>query len=332
MSQAFDWSQNMRTALFPAALSSVFLSLVVDAPATAQINQLEIRVPKVEAGEVEIEYLGDYHFQRPRRRFIEEPPGSGALIFDDNEFNRQRHTFGIGYGLTNWLSLQVAVEAEQARFEDAETTAKANAFGELKLTEIQLEGTIVLVPAGKHGFSIAALIEHNIALERGEAHQLFLGTAVQYALGPWSATANLYAVKNIGGREERDGMLIRDERWNFQYAAQVKYKVSDSFALALEAFGVVERLGNSGTKSQERDLFGDFDRHLLGPVFYYRWGADDDRAAKKTGKGPRVRNADADDKNGDKDGPSYTLGAGVLFGLNENTSDVVLKWTLGVEF
>ena len=26
------------------------------------------------------------------------------------------------------------------------------------------------------------------------------------------------------------------------------------------------------------------------------------------------------------------MGAGVLFGLTENTADVVLKWTLGVEF
>jgi len=297
------------------------------APAHAQ---LEIRQPKVEAGEVELEYLGDYHFQRPRRRSIEASPG--AFVFDDNEFNRQRHTLEMGYGLTSWLGLRFAVEAEQARFEDPETLARANAFGELKVTEIQVEGTIVLVPAGKHGFAAAALIEHNIALERGEAHQLFLGTALQYARGPWSATANLYVVKNIGGREERDGALIKDERWDFQYAAQLKHKVNDSFAVALEAFGVVERLGNSGTKSDERVLLGDFDRHLLGPVLYYSWGADDDRAAKKSGKGLRVRNADADDKNGDKDGPRYSLGAGILFGLNDNTSDVVLKWTLGVEF
>ena len=297
--------QNMRIAVLRAAVSSIFLAVLAGAPARAQLNQLEIRQPKVEAGEVEVEYLGDYHFQRPRRRFIEESPGT--FVFDDNEFNRQRHSLGIGYGLTSWLGLQVAIEAEQARFEDPESVGRANAFGELKVTEIQLEGTIVLVPAGKHGFAAAALIEHNIALERGEAHQLFLGTALQYARGPWSATANLYLVKNFGGPEERDGAFIRDERWDFQYAAQVKYKVNDSFALALEGYGVIERLGSSGTKSDERVVFGDFDRHLLGPVFYYSWGVDDG-AGKRTGKGARVRNADADDKNGDKDGPRYTLG------------------------
>ena len=120
-------------------------------------------------------------------------------------------------------------------------------------------------------------------------------------------------------------------------AAQVSGQ-RDSLALALEGYGVVERLGNSGTKSEERELFGDFDRHLLGPVVYYSWGGDDGRPARKAGKGLRVRSAEADgkngddDKNGDNDGPSYTLGAGVLFGLNDNTSDVALKWSLEVEF
>ena len=101
---------------------------------------------------------------------------------------------------------------------------------------------------------------------------------------------------------------------------------------------VVERLGNSGTRSEEREVFGDFDRHLLGPVFYYSWGGDNDRAEGKARKGLRLRGAGAngrngdDDKNGDSEAPGYTLGAGVLFGLNENTSDVALKWSLEVEF
>jgi hypothetical protein len=315
---------------------------VASAPASAQFNQFEIREPKVEAGEVEIQVLGDYHFGQPRRRFIEDSPGS--LLFDANEFSRQRHTLGFGYSFTKWLSLEVQIEAEQERFDDPGTHARAESFRDLKITEVQIEGTIVLVPAAKHGFGAAFLFEHNIAVDRSEADQLFLGTALQYTWGSWSATANLYAVKNIGGRDELNGALISDERWDFQYAAQLKYQVNEKLALGLESYGVVERLGNSGTKSEERQVFGDFDRYLLGPVFYYSWGADNDRAAKKAGKGLRVRNANAkngnadkngdndDDKNGGKEGPTYTLGAGVLFGLNENAADVVLKWNLGVEF
>jgi hypothetical protein len=299
------------------------------------IGQFEIREPKVEKGEFEIEYLGDYSFGPPRRRFIEVAPGS--FLFDDNDFNRQRHTLELGYGLTKWLGLRVAIEGEQSRLEDAETLAAARSFGGFEATEIQVEATIVLVPTGKQGFGVAALIEHNVAFDRHEADQLFLGTALQYAWGPWTATANLYAVKNFGGREELDGAPISDERWDFRYAAQIKYRLSEKLALGLEAFGVVERLGNSGTKSEERQVFGDFDRHLLGPVFYYSWGADHDGDAGKRGKGSRVKAADSDDKNGDdkngdRDGPRYTLGAGVLFGLNGNTADAVLKWNLGVEF
>jgi hypothetical protein len=311
--------------------------LVGGSTANAQLNQLEIRQPKVEAGEVELEYLGEYHFGQPRRRFVTEEPG--VFEFDGNEFARQRHTIGLSYGVTRWLGVQIAVEAEQERFEDAETVAKARGFDELMVTEIEFESTIVLIPTPKDGgFGLAALLEYNLPFSRDETDQLFLGSALQYAWGPWTATANLYAVKHFGGREELDGALISDERWDFQYAAQLKYRVNDTIALALEGYGVVERLGDSGTKSEERRQFGDFDRHLLGPVLYYSWGGDNDRPQRKTAKGLRVRGAEANDKNGDGDkngngeGPSYTLGAGVLFGLNENTSDVALKWSLEVEF
>jgi len=320
------------------ALGGAFVAtMLASGTASAQLNQFEIRQPKVEAGEVELEYLGDYHFGQPRRRFIEEAPG--ALQFDGNEFNRQRHTIGLSYGLTRWLGLQIALEAEQERFEDAETAAKARGFDELKITEAELESTIVLIPTPRSGgFGLAALVEYNIPFDRHEADQLFLGGALQYASGPWTATANLYAVRHFGGREELDGIPISDERWDFQYAAQLKYRVNEKLALALEGYGVVERLGNSGTRSEERELFGDFDRHLLGPVVYYSWGSDDGRPAAKAGKGLRVRGAEVngkngdDDNDGDSDGPRYTLGAGVLFGLNDNTSDVALKWSLEVEF
>ena len=335
--------ETTRALALGAVGSSVFLAtLLAGGTAGAQLNQFEIKEPKVEAGEVEVGLLGDYHFGQPRRRFVAEAPG--VFAFDDNEFNRQRHTLELGYGLTGWLGLQVALELEQERFEDAETVAKARSFGDLKATEIQFESTVVLIPTPKDGgFGLAGLVEYNLPFNRDETDQLFLGSALQYAWGLWTATANLYAVKHFGGREELDGATISDERWDFQYAAQLKYRVNDTIALALEGYGVVERLGDSGTRSEERELLGDFDRHLLGPVLYYSWGGDNDRPARKAGKGLRVRGAEVrgkngddgngdDDKNGDSEGPRYTLGAGILFGLNENTSDVALKWSLEVEF
>jgi hypothetical protein len=287
--------------------------LLTSGTAKAQLNQFEIKEPKVEQGEVEIEYGGDHHFQAPRRRFVEEDPG--VFKFDGNEFNRERHSLGIGFGLTNWLNLQVGVEAEKARFEEAETIAQANAFDDMRITEVQFESTIVLIPVGPSGFGLAALIEHNVSLGGAEAHQLFLGTALHYENGPWSATTNLNLVKNIGGAEE-DG--FEDERWDFQYAAQVKYEMSSQLAFAIEGFGGVERLWNSGHRSEESKLFGDFDRHLLGPVVYWTW------------KRPSGGSAGA--KDDDDDGVSVTTGLGVLFGLNDDTADAALKWSLETEF
>src|SRR5262245_47172597 len=104
----------MRTAVLRAAAGTMLVGATLAAtPADAQLNQLEIKEPKVEAGEVEIEYLGDYHFRGPRRRFIE--PSPGAFVLDDNELARQRHSFELRYGLTRWLGLRVSLEGEQER-------------------------------------------------------------------------------------------------------------------------------------------------------------------------------------------------------------------------
>src|SRR5262245_9167699 len=188
----------MRTALLPATASSLLVgALLVAASARAQVH-LEIKEPKVEAGEVGIQYLGDYALGPPRRRFMQTP---GGLVFDDNEVIRQRHSFGLGYGLTNWLGLQVSIEAEQGRIDDPLTPSQADAFGELKPSEIELEATVVLVPASKQGFAAAALLAYSFALDPGETDKLFLGTALQHATGPWSATVNLFAVKHVGRRE-----------------------------------------------------------------------------------------------------------------------------------
>ena len=47
-----------------------------------------------------------------------------------------------------------------------------------------------------------------------------------------------------------------------------------------------------------------------------------------TGRGPRAGETDNGDDDDDDDGTSVTAGFGVLFGLNDDTSDVALKWSL----
>ena len=91
--------------------------------------------------------------------------------------------------------------------------------------------------------------------------------------------------------------------------------------LALEGFGTIERLGDSGWSAQatgevieeladlassHRRLFRDHDQHRIGPVVYYKLpvaseaeGGDDDEEGEE-----------------ESEVPSLTMGLGVLFGLN----------------
>lgn len=106
----------------------------------------------------------------------------------------------------------------------------------------------------------------------------------------------------------------------------MKYEASDNLALALEAYGTIDRLGSSGNASESARAIGDLNQHRFGPVAYYTWnrptaaGAKDDDDKANGGK---------DD---DDDGGSVSLGVGVLFGLNENTPDTTLKTGLEFEF
>ena len=91
-----------------------------------------------------------------------------------------------------------------------------------------------------------------------------------------------------------------------------------------------------GRKSEAVELFGDQDQHRLGPVAYYTLklprGAKN--ASMKDANGDEAAGANAGEAdNGDDDeATTVTAGFGVLFGLNDDTSDVALKWSLEVEF
>ena len=119
-------------------------------PASAQF---EIKGLDIEKGNVEIEYNGDGHFGQPSRRFLKTDPGPPSeILFDENEVNRQRHNFELGFGLTDWLSIAVGTELEQERLDDPATFLQASSFGNLVATSIQIEGTLVLFPIKQSGF------------------------------------------------------------------------------------------------------------------------------------------------------------------------------------
>jgi len=78
---------------------------------------------------------------------------------------------------------------------------------------------------------------------------------------------------------------------------------------ALEAYGTVDCIGNSGRPGEETELFGDHDQHRVGPIAYYQ---------REFGRG---------------DDPSeLRLGIGILAGLNNHTPDGTFKLSIEYEF
>jgi hypothetical protein len=328
----------MQTKAWVAALALSGAALLASTGATRA--QFEVEEPEAQQGEVELEYNGDYHFGNPRRQVVEE---GGEIIADENEVLRQRHVFAMGFGLTNWFKLAFEAEFEQERLDDIDDIALANSFGDLEATEIEFEGIAVLRPLNGDGFGAAALISYAAALG-DDPNQFQIGPILKVAQGKWSATTNLFFVKSIGGGErEPDGSIFRDQRWDLDYAWRVAYQATERWALALEGFGTLNRLGDSGRKSEAVELFGDQDQHRLGPVAYYTFKhpraarmaslKDPDGKGSANGNGNSNSNGNGDGNGDDDDeGTTVTAGFGVLFGLNEDTSDVALKWSLEVEF
>ena len=293
-------------------------ALVVSA--NAANAQFEIEKPEVEQGEVELEYQGDYRWGHPNRRFIIEDQGGPdeEIVADENDVARQRHVFGMGMGLTDFFKLTVEVEFEEERFDEIDDVALLNAFGELKATELQFEGVLVLKQSKGDGLGAGAFISLAHPFEGEESELFYVGPILQYSQGPWSVTANPFFVKHFGVETEEDENS--DDRWDFEYAWQVAYATNSQVTLAVEGFGTVNRLGESGSKNEAIELFGDQDHHRAGPVIYYTF---------KGPQGPMKAGKDDDD---DDAGGSVTMGVGVLFGLNDDTEDTSLKWSLEAEF
>lgn len=181
-----------------------------------------------------------------------------------------------------------------------------------------------MLPVKTYGVGFGALVEYEHPRDSAEARSLIAGPIVEAKSGPWSAIANVTFVHNFGGEpEETPGGLARDEKWDLAYAGQVKYEVSKTWAVALEAYGTFERIGNTGTPGTAAVLFGDHDQHRLGPMVYFAQGLGVPTVASRLGGG-----SDEDET----EMASALLGVGVLLGLNDDTPDATLKWSVEVEF
>lgn len=316
-----------------AACSGTPSGLALAGPA---IGQFEMKDLEAEPGEVEFQSQNAWSFGQPRRRFAEDSPGE--FEYDGNALARQRHALEIELSLTHFLRMRVGIEYEKERFDDPASPAFANAFDDLKLAEVAVEGVVILKPvpkAGGIGFGFLSEFEH--PLERGELNTILVGPIIGAAAGPWSALLNVTFIKHFGSGEAGDNGPERDRKWDIGYAAQLKYQIDEGLALALEAYGTFDRIGHSGTRDEAAIVFGDHDQHRAGPVLYRAWRTGSGGKAGKSVNLVKAAGLDDDDKPEHKDddddgGMLVTLGTGVLFGLNNDTPDATLKLSLEVEF
>ncbi|MDY0065030.1 MAG: hypothetical protein RBS02_01510 [Steroidobacteraceae bacterium] len=312
-----------RFRLGPAAsLALPFWWVYSSAQAEPAIGQFELKTLESASGRLEFQSQNAWSWRHPPRRIAATPDG---IVFDENEAVRARHALEVEVGLTRTLKMRVGVEFERERIEEPPSIHEANAFDDLSLTELGAEIIVVLSAreGDGGGFGLVAELEH--ALDREDPNRIVLGGVMEWRSGRWFAAAIPMLVHDFGG--EPDEGEKADDKWDFGYAAQLKYTLSERWSLALEGYGVVERLGRTGRPSEAARLFGDFDQHRLGPVLYYTrdFGASRDQQATA---GSALSSPTSENENG----VSLSIGLGLLEGLNSNTADHTLKLSIEVDF
>lgn len=295
------------------------------ANAEPAVGQFEVKDLEAEPGRVEFQSQNAHSFGQPQRQSRFDP-SAGERVYDDNSVTHQRHALELEASLTRYLRMRIGVEFEKERVDDPIDPGSANDFQALRFEEVALEGVLILVPVpeeGGVGFGLLAEFEAPTFSE--DLNSIVFGPIVQATSGDWNFVANLTLVHSFGsGGAEALEEGERDRKWDLAYAVQLARTIDPHWTLALEAYGTIDRLGNTGTPGAPREFFGDHDLHRAGPIFYYQYEADRGLAASEVEAG--------EGSEGEKEGTVVSIGTGVLFGLNDNTPDATLKWSVEVEF
>ncbi len=280
------------------------------------IGQFELKTLESAPGYLEFQSQNAWTFGQPHRQ---STVVDGEEIYDDNAVIRQREALEMEMGFTRYLKMRIGIEFEEERIDDPASPSEANSFAALKLDEIGTELIAVIIPRDGDGFGLGTVVEFERPLESGEQMSLIMGPILEYAAGPWFVAAIPLLVHNFGGEPDDDG--IKDDKWDFAYAAKVAYEFTETWTLAIEAYGTVERIGDTGTRGEAALAFGDHDQHRLGPILYYTYDF-----------GRSLRPDPRRDSNGEIESSELSVGFGLLAGLNDNTPDATLKLSVEVDF
>lgn len=310
------------------AIMAGVVQLFSTAAAGPSINQFTVEDLESAPGKIEIEHNSDFSSGNPAR--LVEPDGAGGFIYDQNEITRQRHETEVQLGITDWFKVSFGLEFDQERDDDPDSPEDANAFEDLVPVEFSLGAVVVFSKPKAQGVGFGFSVEYQnpIAGDVEDRGELYFGPIIEAHTGHWALITNLTFVTYHNGRAAPDNPdYVADRKVDFSYFVQGQYDVSKHFSVALEAYGTIDRLGDSGTRDDAAQIFGDFDQHRIGPVLYWTFARD--QPARKL-----AAQAKNDDDNGkdDDEQPSLTVGFGPLLGLNENTPDVTYKLQVSAEF
>ena len=286
------------------------------------IGQFELKTLESEAGYLEFQSQNAYAWGHTRRAVTSAgPPAGDDYLYDENSVTRMRNALEMEMGLSRHLKGRIGVEFEDERVDDPTAPFEANDFAGLKLTEIGGEVIAIFIPRDGDGFGLGAVVEFEnpILSAADEPKKLIMGPIFELAQGPWSASLIPMAVHFFGGEPEEGEP--HDNKWDFSYAAQIKYAYSEHWELALEAYGTIDRIGNTGHPTEAGVAIGDFDQHRIGPILYHTIALDPETAAGHKSGGEK-----------EEEGSELTIGLGLLAGLNENTPDGTLKLSVEVDF
>lgn len=281
------------------------------------IGQFELKTLESEPGYFEFQSQNAWAWSQPKRKFEVGP--ADELIYDDNTIFKERYALEIEMGLTDFLKMRVGIEAENEGTDEADSFTSATEFEGLSVEEIGAEMVAIFVRPEADGFGLGAVIEIEGPFDQEEPNYLTIGPIMEFESGEWSIAAVPMFVRAFGGDQEDDEP--RDDKWDFAYAAQIMRTISERWSVAVEGYGTIERLGNSGKPSYSSRIFGDSNQHRLGPVVYFSHALD---GLARTSSS-RLRTAETE-------GTTLTLGLGILEGLNSATADHTLKFSIEVDF
>lgn len=284
------------------------------------IGQFELKNLESKPGLIEFQSQNAWSWRQPARRFVNGPDG---LELDENSVVRQRHALEVEFGFTRAVKMRVGVEFEKERLEEPGSLDESNDFDSLELSEVGAEIIAVLAPREGDGAGFGLVAEIEGPVDGEEPTNLVLGPIFEYQRGRWFAAVIPMVIYAFGGEAE-EGERV-DTKWDFAYAAQLTYTFNETWSLALEGYGTIERLGNTGHPSESARIFGDFDQHRLGPVLYCSRPLGGSRARAAT----RSSSLSSDEA---EEGATLTIGIGLLEGLNGNTPDHTLKLSIEVDF